>query len=96
MAIDRTLKLEALTVPLDALTDLAYAARQEILEAALTERNANTALYLAKMEYLPDFTAGVQYDDYLVPSFAPFSTRGSLSRATGLASSGSICRFFSG
>ena len=26
------------------------------------ERNANTALYLAKMEYLPDFTAGVQYD----------------------------------
>ena len=45
--------------------------RQEILEAALDERNANTALYLAKMEYLPDFTAGIQYDDYLVPSFAP-------------------------
>ena len=38
----------------------------KILEAALTERNANTALYLAKMEYLPDFTAGVQYDDYPV------------------------------
>src|SRR5271155_57155 len=76
LAIDRGLNLEALTFPLDALTDLAYAARQEILEAALTERNANTALYLAKMEYLPDFTAGVQYDDYLVPSFAPFSARG--------------------
>ncbi len=69
--VDRTLKLEALTAPLDALTDRAYAVRQEILEAALAERNANTALYLAKMEYLPDFTAGVQYDDYLVPSFAP-------------------------
>ncbi len=27
------------------------------------------------MEYLPDFTVGVQYDDYLVPSFAPSSTR---------------------
>ena len=27
------------------------------------------------MEYLPDFTAGVQYDNYLVPSFAPSSTR---------------------
>jgi len=26
---------------------------------------------MAKMEYLPDFTAGVQYDDYAVPSFAP-------------------------
>jgi outer membrane protein TolC len=69
--VDRTLKLEALTAPLDALTDRAYAVRQEILEAALLERNANTALCLAKMEYLPDFTAGVQYDEYLVPSFAP-------------------------
>jgi cobalt-zinc-cadmium efflux system outer membrane protein len=71
LSVDRTLKLEALTFPLDALIDRAYAARQEILEAALAERNANTALYLAKMEYLPDFTAGIQYDDYLVPSFAP-------------------------
>ena len=71
LPVDRTLKLEALNFPLDALIDRAYAARQEILEAALAERNANTALYLAKMEYLPDFTAGVQYDDYLVPSFAP-------------------------
>ncbi len=71
LSVDRTLKLEELTAPLDALTDRAYAIRQEILEAALAERNANTALYLAKMEYLPDFTAGVQYDDYLVPSFAP-------------------------
>lgn len=75
LSVDRTLKLEALTFPLDALIDRAYAARQEILEAALAERNANTALYLAKMEYLPDFTAGVQYDDYLVPSFAPSSSR---------------------
>jgi outer membrane protein, heavy metal efflux system len=76
LSVDRTLKLEALTAPLDALTDRAYAIRQEILEAALAERNANTALYLAKMEYLPDFSMGVQYDDYAVPSFAPFSTRG--------------------
>ena len=58
LPVDRTLKLEALTFPLDALIDRAYAARQEILEAALAERNANTALYLAKMEYLPDFTTG--------------------------------------
>ena len=36
----------------------------------------NTALYLAKMEYLPDFTVAVQYDDYAVPSFAPSSAGG--------------------
>jgi outer membrane protein, heavy metal efflux system len=69
--VDRTLKLEALVTPLDPLIDRAYAARQEILESALTERNFNTALSLAKMEYLPDFTAGIQYDQYLVPGFAP-------------------------
>jgi len=71
LAVDRTLRIEALNLPLDALIDRAYAVRQEILATALAERNMNTALYLAKMEYLPDFTVGVQYDDYLVPSFAP-------------------------
>ena len=35
-AVDQTLKLEALNYPLDALIDRAYAARQEILEAALS------------------------------------------------------------
>lgn len=71
LSVDRTLRLEALRESMDALTDRAYAARQEILEAALTERNANTALYLAKMEYLPDFTAGIGYDDYRTASAAP-------------------------
>jgi len=71
LSVDRTLRIEALNLSLDVLTDRAYAMRQEILEAALAERNMNTALYLAKMEYLPDFTLAVQYDDYLVPSFAP-------------------------
>jgi cobalt-zinc-cadmium efflux system outer membrane protein len=71
LSVDRTLKLKAINFPLDALIDRAYAARQEIMEAALAERNANTAIYLAKMEYLPDFTASIQYDDYLLPSFAP-------------------------
>ena len=71
LSVDRTLRVEALNARLDALIDRAYAMRQEILEAALAERNMNTALYLAKMEYLPDFTLAVQYDDYLVPSFAP-------------------------
>jgi cobalt-zinc-cadmium efflux system outer membrane protein len=76
LAVDRTLKIEALNERIDALTDRAYAVRHEILEAALAERNTNSALYLAKMEYLPDFTVAVQYDDYLVPSFAPSSAGG--------------------
>lgn len=71
LSVDRTLRIEALNARIDALIDRAYAMRQEILAAALAERNMNTALYLAKMEYLPDFTVAVQYDDYLVPSFAP-------------------------
>jgi len=76
LSVDRTLRIEALSLSLDVLTDRAYAMRQEILEAALAERNVNTALFLAKMEYLPDFTVGIQYDDYAVPSFAPSSASG--------------------
>lgn len=75
LAVDRTLKLEVMNLPLDSLIDRAYAARQEILEAALTELNSNTALSLAKMEYLPDFTVGVTYDQYLIPNFAPTPTQ---------------------
>jgi cobalt-zinc-cadmium efflux system outer membrane protein len=76
LSVDRTLKIEALNARLDGLIDRAYAARQEILAAALAERNSNTAVFLAKMEYLPDFTVAVQYDDYAVPSFAPSSAGG--------------------
>ncbi|MGC2756118.1 TolC family protein [Candidatus Binatus sp.] len=71
LAVDQTLKLEALNYPLDALIDRAYAARQEILEAALSQRSANTALYLAKMEYLPDFTAGIGNDQYTLSTAGP-------------------------
>ena len=71
LPLDRTLHLESLSVRLDALIDQAYAIRQEILQAALAERNNDTALYLARMEFLPDFTVGYTFDDYLVPSFAP-------------------------
>ena len=71
LAVQRELNIEELRIPLDSLIDRAYAARQEILESALTEANADTAVSLAKMEYLPDFTVGITYDQYLVPSFAP-------------------------
>ncbi len=71
LAIERTLTLDPMTARVDTLIDLAWQARQEILETALTERNSATALNLAKMEYLPDFTIGYQFDQYLVPSFGP-------------------------
>jgi cobalt-zinc-cadmium efflux system outer membrane protein len=71
LAVDRTLALAPLNARADALVDLAWQVRQEILETALTEHNTDTALYLAKMEYLPDFTVGYQFDQYLVPSFGP-------------------------
>ncbi|HUY38632.1 MAG TPA: TolC family protein [Candidatus Binataceae bacterium] len=71
LAVERTLVLGPLNARVDVLVDLAWQVRQEILETALTERNSDTALNLAKMEYLPDFTVGYQFDQYLVPSFGP-------------------------
>jgi outer membrane protein, heavy metal efflux system len=72
---ERTLKFEALKIPLDTLADRAAGLRQEILEASLTERNSNTALELAKMEYLPDFTVSYFFDHYLLASAAPAPNR---------------------
>jgi outer membrane protein, heavy metal efflux system len=72
---ERTLKFEELRIPLDTLVDRAEALRQEILEAALAERNSDTALRLARMEYLPDFTVSYFFDHYLLPSAAPALNR---------------------
>ncbi len=71
ITVDRTLRLDPLTARLDDLVDLAWRERQEILEAALAERNSDTALNLAKMEYLPDFSVGTELDNYITPNFAP-------------------------
>jgi cobalt-zinc-cadmium efflux system outer membrane protein len=72
---ERMLSFEALTIPLDTLVDRAEGLRQEILEAALSERNSDTALQLAKMEYLPDFTVTYFFDHYLLASAAPAPNR---------------------
>ena len=72
---ERTLKFEPLKIPLDTLADRAAGLRQEILEASLSERNSNTALQLAKMEYLPDFTVSYFFDHYLLASAAPAPNR---------------------
>ena len=72
---ERTLRFEALKIPLDTLVDRAEGLRQEILGAALNERSSNTALQLAKMEYLPDFTVSYFFDHYLLASAAPAPNR---------------------
>jgi len=75
LEFERTLNFEALKIPLDTLVDRAEHLRQEILEAALSERNSDTAVQLAKMEYLPDFTVSYFFDHYLLASAAPAPNR---------------------
>lgn len=71
LTVERKIDLKPVEIPVDSLIARAEALRQEILEAAQSERNGETALRLARMEYLPDFTFGYTFDHYLVPSFAP-------------------------
>src|SRR5579875_265343 len=71
LLLSRKINLKPFRARLDSLVDRAVASRQEILEAALTEKNNDVALKLARMEYLPDFTFGYNFDDFAVPNFAP-------------------------
>ena len=71
LTVERKIDLKPIGVPVDSLIASAEVLRQEILEAAHSERNGETALKLARMEYLPDFTFGYTFDHYLMPSFAP-------------------------
>jgi outer membrane protein TolC len=65
--LDHGIHLKRLDFPLVTAVDMAVRQRQEILEAALSEKNADTAVTLAKMEYLPDYTVGVEFDYLLQP-----------------------------
>jgi outer membrane protein, heavy metal efflux system len=69
--LEHRLELKAVEMPVDKLIDLAARVRQEILETALAERNSETALQLAKLEYAPDYTLGYTFDNYLLSSAAP-------------------------
>jgi outer membrane protein TolC len=71
IALDRRIELKPLSVALDALVSRAVRTRQEILETALSEKNADVALTLARMEYLPDFTFGYNFDQFPIHNFAP-------------------------
>jgi outer membrane protein TolC len=69
--LDRKIHLQRLALPLAEAVGMATHARQEILEAALTEKNSNTAVRLAKMEYLPNYTLSYEFDYLLQPGAQP-------------------------
>ncbi|MBV8360242.1 MAG: TolC family protein [Deltaproteobacteria bacterium] len=69
--VDRKFDLATFEMTLDQALERAVISRQEILQAALTEKNQDTALTLARLEYAPDYTVGFGFDHWLVASFAP-------------------------
>ena len=71
MDLDQKIELKPLEIRLDKAVETATHARQEILEAALTEKNSTTALTLAEMEYLPNYTVGYEFDYFLQPGTQP-------------------------
>jgi outer membrane protein, heavy metal efflux system len=68
------LQLAGIEQRLDQLISLAKASRQEILQTALAQQNAETALTLAKLEYAPDYTVGYTFDHYLLATAGPAPT----------------------
>ena len=69
--LDQKIELKPLEIKLDKAVETATHARQEILEAALTEKNSTTALTLAEMEYLPNYTLGYEFDYFIQPGAQP-------------------------
>jgi outer membrane protein, heavy metal efflux system len=72
--VDRSFDLSNLEIPLDRVIALATTSRQEILEAALTQENHDTALTLARLEYAPDYSLTFAFDHWLIAGFAPTPT----------------------
>ncbi len=71
LEVDRHFDLASFETGLDQAIARAVSSRQEILEAALAQKNQDTALSLARLEYAPDYTFGVGFDHYLIAPFAP-------------------------
>jgi outer membrane protein, heavy metal efflux system len=69
--VDRQFDLTSFETSLDQVIAHAVSSRQEILEAALAQKNQDTALTLARLEYAPDYTLGFGFDHWLIGSFAP-------------------------
>ena len=71
LEVSRKFDLATFETGLDEIVARAATARQEILEAALTEENQATAVTLAQLEYAPDYSLGFGFDHWLIGSFAP-------------------------
>jgi outer membrane protein TolC len=71
LPVDPAFDLNGFETSLDQVITRATASRQEILEAALAERNEDSAVMLARLEYAPDYTLGLGFDHWLIGSFAP-------------------------
>jgi outer membrane protein TolC len=71
LELDRTMHVARLGLQLQTAVEMAYHAREEILAAALAERNQTTALELAKFEYIPDYQVGLEYDQILQSGAQP-------------------------
>jgi len=71
LQVDRNFDLASFEATLGEVIERAVSSRQEILQAALTERNQDTAVTLAQLEYVPDYMLGFGFDHYLIASFAP-------------------------
>jgi cobalt-zinc-cadmium efflux system outer membrane protein len=71
LQVDPKFDLTTFETTLDQAIDRAISSRQEILQAALTEQNQDTAVTLAELEYAPDYTVGFGLDHWLIASFGP-------------------------
>ncbi|MGH7879185.1 MAG: TolC family protein, partial [Candidatus Binataceae bacterium] len=71
LQVEPNFDLGTFETSLDQVIERAVNARQEILEAALTQKNQDSAVTLAELEYAPDYTLGLGFDHWLVASFGP-------------------------
>jgi outer membrane protein, heavy metal efflux system len=71
LQVDPKLDLTDVEASLDQIIERAISSRQEILQAALSEKNQDTAVTLARLEYAPDYNVGFGFDHWLIASFAP-------------------------
>jgi cobalt-zinc-cadmium efflux system outer membrane protein len=71
LSVVQSFSLDPLQSTPDQLVDAGLKARQELLEALLSEKNAKTALTLARLEFLPDFNLGYSQNRYMNTAAAP-------------------------
>src|SRR6202521_4042816 len=71
LEVDPKFDLTTFETSLDQIVARAISSRQEIVQAALTEQNQDTAVTRAQLEYGPDYTVAAAFDHWFSHSFAP-------------------------